>query len=489
MPKYKYRSIKTNMILSFIKEMLGILFPIVTTLYVVRTLGKDTYGHVHYIRSIVSYFSLLAGLGTETYGIREGARVRENRNEFERFVSELFTINTLSTCSAIVLLFLFISWFNKVNKLSDYVLLSIFCLPIVLSVLGRDWINIVYEDYLYITVRYIITFFLSIGFLFVFVKSKNDFSQYAFFLCMPTCAYQLLNIFYVRRYCKLSFSRISACKKHIKSVIVLFSSTIASTIYLNSDTTLLGFMVNDEAVATYAVASQVYVGIKQLTGTVIGVTIPRLSFYVGNNKFDATSILVSKLLDYAIILLIPSMIGLIELSKPIMLFMGGEAYLEGISVLYVFAVTLIFAVLANILARCIVIPFKEDKLFLNATIISALVNIGLNLIFIPRWSYLGAAITTFISEVIVFLILLRISVKNVKIKVGLKSLYVAIIGCIPIIITCEVIKKVISNTVCVLILSILLSVLIYYCVIALCHHPISEDIKSIVMKSRSSKKN
>ena len=181
MPKYKYRSIKTNMILSFIKEMLGILFPIVTTLYVVRTLGKDTYGHVHYIRSIVSYFSLLAGLGTETYGIREGARVRENRNEFERFVSELFTINTLSTCSAIVLLFLFISWFNKVNKLSDYVLLSIFCLPIVLSVLGRDWINIVYEDYLYITVRYIITFFLSIGFLFVFVKSKNDFSQYAFF--------------------------------------------------------------------------------------------------------------------------------------------------------------------------------------------------------------------------------------------------------------------------------------------------------------------
>ena len=52
-------------------------------------------------------------------------------------------------------------------------------------------------------------------------------------------------------------------------------------------------MVSDEAVAIYAVASQVYVGIKQLTGTVIGVTIPRLSFYVGNNKFDATSILVS----------------------------------------------------------------------------------------------------------------------------------------------------------------------------------------------------
>lgn len=462
--------------------MFGILYPIVTTLYIVRTLGKDTYGHVHYIRSIVSYFSLLAGLGTETYGIREGARLRENRIEFEKFSNELFTISIVSSCSAIILLFLFITWFNKANKISDYVLFSIFCLPIALTAVGRDWINVVYEDYLYITIRYIITSLISIGFLFVFVKSENHFSQYAFFLCLPTCSYQLLNVFFVRRYCKLAFSKISDCIKHIKSIFILFSITVASTIYLSSDTTLLGFMINDEAVAIYSVASQVYVGIKLLTGTVIAVTIPRLSFYIGNNEFDASSTLVNKLLDYSIVLLIPSTIGLIELSKPIMLFMGGEAYLEGTSVLCVFSISLIFAALANILARCIVVPFKEDKMFLKATIISALVNIGLNFVFIPQLSYLGAAITTLISEVIMFLILLRTSLKKMKLIVRIKSFGTAITGCIPIIIVCEIIKRVIDNVVLEIIISVFLGILLYYCVLALFHHPIGEDIKSFAMK-------
>ena len=85
------------------------------------------------------------------YATREGARIRENKTKLNSFVSEVFTLNVLAAILSLVALILLVCFSDSFN---DYkILLIIYALQIPLTVIGTDWINSIFEDYFYITVR------------------------------------------------------------------------------------------------------------------------------------------------------------------------------------------------------------------------------------------------------------------------------------------------------------------------------------------------
>ena len=83
----KQRSIKKNAILAAAKTLLSLIAPIITFPYISRVLSVEALGQYNFSSSVVSYFVLLAGLGISTYAVREGAKIRENREEVSRFLS------------------------------------------------------------------------------------------------------------------------------------------------------------------------------------------------------------------------------------------------------------------------------------------------------------------------------------------------------------------------------------------------------------------
>lgn len=101
-----------NAILNTISTALVILFPLITYPYVSRVLGVEKLGIYNFSYSFLSYFLLIAALGISTYGIREGIRYREDGLQFKRFVSEVFSINIISTAVAYILLFFSFSLFR-----------------------------------------------------------------------------------------------------------------------------------------------------------------------------------------------------------------------------------------------------------------------------------------------------------------------------------------------------------------------------------------
>ena len=64
-------NIKKNYIYNLTYQILLVITPFITTPYVSRVLQADGVGTNSYISAIVSYFVLLGGLGTATYGQRE----------------------------------------------------------------------------------------------------------------------------------------------------------------------------------------------------------------------------------------------------------------------------------------------------------------------------------------------------------------------------------------------------------------------------------
>ncbi|MBT8998673.1 poly-gamma-glutamate biosynthesis protein, partial [Lactobacillus delbrueckii subsp. bulgaricus] len=62
------------------------------------------------------------------------------------------------------------------------------------------------------------------------------------------------------------------------------------------------------------------------------------------------------------------------------------------------AIALIFSLLNTIVSECVMIPAHEEKKLLKANLIAASVNLILNLVLMPFFSFNAAAVTTVISE-------------------------------------------------------------------------------------------
>lgn len=99
------KSLGLNAFLNGIRSVLNLLFPLLTFPYVSRILGATGMGKYNFANYIVSYFLMIAALGINTYAVREGARIRDDRKKFSNFASQFFSYNVVSTVASYVLLF------------------------------------------------------------------------------------------------------------------------------------------------------------------------------------------------------------------------------------------------------------------------------------------------------------------------------------------------------------------------------------------------
>ena len=432
----------------------------ITFPYVSRTLGVEAYGKVNFSSSIISYISLLAGLGVSSYAVREGARIRDDKNKFEKFASEVFSINVVSTVIAYVLLAILVLFWKKLEPYR--VLIVILSINVLLTTLGTDWINTVYEDFLYLTIRYVLCQSIAVVTTLLFVKKPDDVALYAFFSNLGTIFANILNLFYIRRTLRINvnFTLKMNVKHHFRPIMLLFGNMISSMIYLYSDTTMLGILASDAAVGYYTVSSKIYSLLKQVINAVSNVLTPRLSHDFENKAKKNMTNNINSVLGALLVVVIPITMGMLCMGREIILLIAGKEYLEAYPALSILSVTLIFSTYACIFVSVIMLAQRKDKEILIASGISAAVNILLNLILIPQYSYNAAAFTTFISECLMLAMGIYYTHHTIKVEIR-KYLVLATIGGIEVQMICHEIKCIVTNGILALFISIILCGAIY----------------------------
>ena len=455
------RSLKKNTILNTIKQLCSMLFPLISFSYTVRVLGVGNYGRVNFSASIVTYFTLLAALGIQNYGVREGARIREDKEKISLFANQLFTVNFITSLVSVILLCgLVFSW-GRMRE--NWQLVMIQSLVIPFAWLGCEWINVVYEDYTYITIRYIGLQLLAIVLLLLFVKKEEDYVVYAAVTTLAQAGAGLLNVFYIRKkYLHVRLLSSNICfRAHIRPLLILFAVALSSYIYINSDTTMIGLYRSEEEVGLYSAATKIYSMIKMLLNATVVASIPRISVYLGENKRSEYNSLIHSLVSNVALLVLPCGIGLFLLAGPTLLIASGSEYVSAFRALRYLAISLLFAPFSYIYSSGILVANKKENTFLYATIIGASVNVLLNMIIIPRIGYVGAAITTLISEVLVFLITF-ISARNYYCAGNDKSWKMdAVFGCAGIVVVYLLAASVISDPVIMALITVLVSIPVY----------------------------
>ena len=468
----KENSLTNNAILNGIKQACSILFPFISFVYCSRTLGSEGIGVYSFGQSIVAYFLLIAALGVPNYAIREGARVKDDKEKLVPFINQVFSINCIMTVVSYILLFASVLFVEKLDYYKMVILIQ--SIQIVLTTLGADWINSIFEDYAYLAIRYIAIQVLAIICLLIFVRKPTDVLVYTLITMLSNAGGNILNWFYLRRKygIKVSFTLNMCWNDHFKSIVVLFFNSVALIIYMNSDITMLGFLKDDNSVGIYTVSSKIYSMMKTLVNAIIMVTIPRFSYYIENNNKKKYQESLSKVFNVLLLIIFPLSIGLYLEAEKIIYLVAGEGYLPGTSVVRILSFAMLFAVYACFYSYSILIPNRLEKRFLQATVVASLINIGLNFVFIPVWGMNGAAITTLIAEFVVCVISAYYSNKQISISFDYRNTFSIIVSGLSVILVCFIIDSIIGNPFVALLVDIILSSVVYCAFLIIFKNPL-----------------
>ncbi|MBQ7246001.1 MAG: flippase [Firmicutes bacterium] len=477
------RSIKTNAIFNASKQLVSVLFPLILYPYITRVLGTANFGRYSFAYSISEYAMLVAALGIPTYGTREGAKIRDDKGAFSNFASEMLGINLISLILSLIVLFVCTLIVPRLQR--EAVLILILSVNVIAYGLCRDYIFDAYEDYAVIAIRHI--FFKSavlVGSL-LLVRDSDDLILFTCIIAGVEALGYVLSTMYGKRYAPYRLKISSDLKRHMKPILLMFSTTVAVRIYVQLDITILGFFVSDSEVGIYALAAKVYSVVKGILNAAIFVCIPRVTLYLGQGKRKEYNQLLNKVLELLPAALLPCIVGVFCLSTNIMTIMGGQEFVPGASALRLLCVALLFAVMACFFAQTVMIPNCKEKKYFTFTVIAAVTNAVLNLVMIPLWGINAAAITTIIAEVIICVLCGVTAVKLFDVKQS-KSIISVLIGCVAIAAVCVVCVNLLPSVALQTVVSIAASVVVYGVILFVMKHPAAAIaigmLRSIVAK-------
>ncbi len=437
--KKRNTSVRLNAVLNVIRQLCNTVLPLVTFSYATRVLQVENYGRINFSSSVVSYFILIAGLGIRTYAVREAPVIRDDPEKIRRFVSQMFSVSMATTFLAYLLLAVTLWLWQPGERYSPLIL--IYATSILLTTLSVEWFFLIYEEYLYITIRTIIVHVIQILLVFLFVKSPEDTALYTMIIVFTVGALQLVNFFIARKKVPFRLTADLDLDRHLRPILLLFANMVLVVIYSNSDITMLGVMRQDADVGIYKAAVNLYQSIKTLLNAVYVVTIPRLASCFQSGKDREFSILANQVVDTLVTLVLPALVGLCLISEHVILFISGESYLAATGPLRILSVSLLFGSVGGFFANAVLIVCKKERLVLRATILSGAANVLLNLVFIPLWGPVGAALTTLLAEAIVALLAIWYSRGIFKIQLKGRTIFSVAAGCAGILGVCLLVSS------------------------------------------------
>lgn len=392
----KQKSLVKNSLYNVIKTFSGLVFPLITFTYSARILGDVGIGKVNFVKSIVSYFTMIAMLGMNYYGTREAAKVRDDRGKLNLFVREMLAINGCTTLLAYLFLAVVIL---MVPKLQDYRELLLCCsLAILLQGMGVEWLYQALEEYRYIAIRSVLFQIIALIALFWFVRDAQDVLPYAAITLFASSGSYVINFINARKYIGFPCHGCLEIKKHLKPLLWLFAMAVSIELYTVLDSTMLGFLQGDGAVGRYTAAVKVNKIVVSIISAVGVVLIPRLSYYISCREQKKIKELISDAYNYVLLLSIPAMVGLFLFSNEIILLFSGNGFARAGITMRILTPIVVFIPFSVATNQQTFVPMGKERLILISTVVGAVTNFFCNLWLIPQYAENGAAVATVVAE-------------------------------------------------------------------------------------------
>lgn len=172
------------------------------------------------------------------------------------------------------------------------------------------------------------------------------------------------------------------------------------TVYIKIDLVMLSAMKGDAVVGWYNAAYQIPLAVALISTAFMESIFPAFSRLHGSSR-ESLIHAYEKSFKFLSIVVLPIAVGITILSEKIIFLLYGKGYANSIIVLKILIWFTVFEFLAYLLYVTLA-SIDRQRLNTLTTGICAVLNILLNLILIPRYSFIGAGIATVITYVVLF---------------------------------------------------------------------------------------
>ncbi|MFX0195749.1 MAG: flippase [Candidatus Hodarchaeota archaeon] len=394
--------------------------PALIAILVIRYLGKEQYGYYATAIAFTAIFSVFLEIGLGTGLVRMGSR---DRNAIDWFYGNVLFLKAL--LGAIAYLFMLLIAFHLHYSPKTVHLIPILGLVVVITSFYRSFSSVmeVFQRMEVIALFEIAS--SAFPSLLVFIVIVLDLGLYAVGYAALIAALLVLIIWFWFT-SKLATPRI---RIH-KLVYVLRNSwmfglgAIFYVVFYEVDSVMLSIIKNETQVAIYSAAYKL-MGIALVLQEIISRVVNPLAFNYGlydRNKLRKIHVMVTR---YYACIGTPIAVLLFCFSTTIINFLFGGDFSESVILLKLFSLVILIRYLSDFNGNILV---YIDKVNVGLTIFgsTALLNVILNILLIPPYGYIGAAIATLVCET--FLSVLRIlSVFRLFMKINLQDIFARVL--------------------------------------------------------------
>lgn len=385
-------------------QLLNIIAPLITMPYLARVLGRNGVGVASWTNSFVTYFLLIASLGIITYGSREIAYVKDNKQARQQKFWEIQIIHTIAGIFSLALYFLFLKYGVQLNgNIEDnqfYLILQTWV--IISGILDISWYFMGMEDFKKTVLRNALVKIAMTVLIFVLVKTPNDIGNYILLLGLSQVFGNLSMWFYLFKKISLPNWQQLDLKEHVKPIFMMFLPTIATQVYLQLNKTMLPFFTNStDSAGFYDNADRIIKVSLALVTSVGTVMLPRMSAQFAKGQFDKMKQNITQSMDFVSVLSVPMAFGMAAIAPTAMIWFLGEQFKVVGQVIVLLSPIIIFIGWSTVIGTQYLVPTKRLNEFTLSVTIGALANVLLNFWLIYVAGVNGAAVATTISEFLV----------------------------------------------------------------------------------------
>ncbi len=398
---------------SFISVFSRIVYTLVSLVIIgvmTRYLGEKGFGEYSTVLAVVYVFTVLADLGLYAITIRDISR--SGADEI-KIVSNSFTLRAVAglflfTAGSLIIWFLPYSTEVKrgiaIGSLAYWLFSNI---NVLLGVFQKNLKMIL------VGLAELIGRLVQLGLMLLAVKLRLGFVTFIWAMTIGALVHASLVIIFSRRIVPfhLEFDFVY-WKKLLKESFPLAASSVLVMFYFKFDTLMLSLMKPQEDVGIYSVAYKVLENLIFLPAMFVGLIMPLISKSFFDNLAYFKRIINSTQRIF-IVVATPLFFGGALLAKKIVMLLAGRNFLPATGVLVILLAALT-AIFFGTIYSSVLIAISKQKLLTLTYGLGAVFNFGLNLFFIPRFSYTGAAITTFLTELLVTIVMAWLLYREIK---------------------------------------------------------------------------
>lgn len=399
-----------NFIYNSCSQLLSIIIPLITAPYLSRVLGAENIGVESYINAISQMFYTIGMLGLTNYATREIAYVRDSKHERSKVFWEMM-LDRVVVFGGSLIVFLIVGHFNQYRSLFVIQIVWLFAMFFDVS-----WFFIGMEMFGLTVFRNFVVRMLTIVSIFAFIKDRDDFVLYLI-LC---AVFQLIGTLSILPQLKPYIERVTLrelnWKKHFLPSLKVFLPQFASVLYLQIDKVMIEAICKDaKQIAYYSQAEKLIKAPIALITAVSSVMMPRIANEFSKNNLEKIKGYIGFTMRGLMLMAWPVAFGMAAIAEKMIPWYLGSDFYPATYAMMVLAPIIIAIAASSLSANQYFLATNQTRIMTISYTTSAVLNLIINALLIPKYGFIGAAVGTIAAEYTVFI--MQYYVMNQQIQV------------------------------------------------------------------------